>query len=130
MANKFPKILMRKHRADEAVEVKTKCMFTVYEHFNALVWDEDGEIDWPESNNILAPKLALKFFPGFHETKTGRGREKDRSSLIADVERVRGEKGGRTITHACNTLQVRGSYLDVDDLRSAYYRELRKRERQ
>jgi hypothetical protein len=86
---------------------------------------EDGE---PPSPNwqMIAWQLAMDFVPGFQEGKAqGRPAALD-DGLVECVKELMDSKVAKSINHSCRIIERRGLFPGIKDIRTAYYRRLKK----
>ncbi len=76
-------------------------------------------VDWRK----VAEGLMKDFFPGLHVAQSSGRPKVDRADLVDMVNEVMVRSDVTSINQACNILQNRGIFTEIDDLRSAYYRE-------
>jgi len=86
---------------------------------------EDGEPPSPDWQR-LAWQLALDFVPGFQEGKAqGRPAALD-DGLVECVKELMDSKVAKSINQSCRIIERRGLFPGIKDIRTAYYRRLKK----
>ncbi|MDM7943389.1 MAG: hypothetical protein QUV35_12240 [Hydrogenophaga sp.] len=87
---------------------------------------EDGEpggTDW----QLLAWQLAMDFVPAFQEGGAPGRPASGKDGLVEAVEGLIASGKASSITQACNILERRAAFPEIEDVRQAYYRERRKK---